>query len=107
MVRELNDKLRIFGDQSIGKICMTQSIHALGPNVVKLINIIRQFDNFSNDKDDPWNEHDFGKVSYENRDVFWKIDYFNHDYTMGVDDNDKNNTTLCKRVMTIMYADEY
>lgn len=108
MVRELNDKLRIHGDPSIGKIVLTREVHALSSeDVIKLINSIRAYDKWDPEKDDPWSEHDFGKVSINGTDVFWKIDYYDPSYQRGVEDHMKNNTSMCKRVLTVMYAHEY
>lgn len=108
MVRELNDQLRKSGDPSLGKIVITHGISNLPRDYqMTIINAVRTYNDFNKDVDDPWSEHDFGKVTVRGRDVFWKIDYYDPKYERGVEDEVRNNKLLCKRVLTIMFASEY
>jgi len=55
---------------------------------------------FSND---PYGEHDFGALDFEGKEIFWKIDYY--------DQSNRNYcdplSPSCKRVLTVMLAEEY
>jgi len=76
-----------------GKVVLTSGVAALGDNAQKVITLVREFNTFTGDND-PYGEHDFGKVTFEGVDYFWKIDdYRGHD---GLN-----------LVLTIMRADEY
>src|SRR2546430_616810 len=78
-IRELNDDLRkhLIG----GGAVMTSGIAALGAAVVeRIVQTIAVFDDFSN-KNDPYEEHDFGSVELEGQKIFFKIDYFDKSLT--------------------------
>ena len=64
----------------------------------KILTAVREFNSFSPDND-PHLEHDFGKITVNDEDYFFKIDYFNDNYEYFREDG--------KRVMTIMRSDEY
>ena len=63
---------------------------------------IRAYDQF-NQHNDPYGEHDFGKLMWRGDKVFWKIDYYDGALEFGEDPHSPN----CQRVMTVMLADEY
>lgn len=63
---------------------------------------VQQFSNFTEDND-PYGEHDFGSFTVVGNKVFWKIDYYDQQLKYGVDPLDPN----CRRVVTIMLAEEY
>jgi hypothetical protein len=66
---------------------------------------VAAFDTFTTDND-PYGEHDFGKVVVEGETLFWKIDYSDkRDPDLGADDPADAATT--ERVLTIMLAEEY
>lgn len=67
-----------------------------------LLQAVREFDGFNEDND-PWNEHDFGKINWNGDKVFWRIDYYNET----LDAWEDPLCGSCKRVMTIMLAEEY
>lgn len=54
---------------------------------------------------DPYGEHDFGKISTWEFEVFWKFDYYDLDMQMA--SLDPADPTITTRVLTIMMADEY
>lgn len=97
---KLNDSLRrnIFNPDKYGTVIITAGVKKL-PFLerVELFNLVRNFNNFTFNND-PYNEHDFGKISLRNVNYFFKIDYY-----------DQNNgcTLSNNRVLTIMRADEY
>ena len=99
----LNDSLRLHGVG--GKILITTGVQRLSASAhSQLIAAIKVFDNFTEDND-PYGEHDFGKISLEGGKYFWKIDYYDQNYE-GLSP-DPLDLSVTKRVMTVMRADEY
>lgn len=87
------------------RVMITQGINALGPSAVHaIITAVQQFNDFT-EQNDPFGEHDFGKVTYHKSDVFWKWDYYDLDLQMA--SLDPSNPDITARVLTIMLADEY
>ena len=77
-IRELNDKFRktFIG----GQVLITNGIDSLEPTLkARVLQKVREFNDFDY-KNDPYNEHDFGSLEVDNVQVFWKIDYYDHDY---------------------------
>ena len=102
-VAELNDRLR--QTNKGGKCYITAGVEALGAETIKkVIAAVQAFNEFRTD-DDPYREHDFGKITVDGRDFFWKIDYY--DNTLKFHSPDASNPDVTQRVMTIMRADEY
>lgn len=68
-------------------------------------NIFFEVQNFRSftEENDPYGEHDFGLVEVQDRKVFWKIDYYDQQLKHGTDPLDPD----CRRVVTIMLAEEY
>lgn len=54
---------------------------------------------------DPYGEHDFGSFSLFGENLFWKIDYFHPDRDSHAPD--PSNIETCRRVLTILLAEEY
>ncbi|WP_347339793.1 DUF3768 domain-containing protein [Bradyrhizobium rifense] len=54
---------------------------------------------------DPYSEHDFGSVSVDGTNLFWKIDYY--DLSLQYGSNDPSDPAQTARVLTIMLAEEY
>ena len=65
---------------------------------------IAQFDDFTQ-HNDPHEQHDFGAFEFHRNKLFWKIDAYNRDYSMGSDD--PSDLSKTRRVLTIMLAEEY
>ena len=63
---------------------------------------VQNFNEFTEDND-PYGEHDFGSFTTSGNKVFWKIDYYTQDLSSGCDPLDLK----CRRVITIMLAEEY
>lgn len=102
-VAALNDRFRrtFVG----GIVVTTRGIHSLGPVfVTKMLVAVRGYSNFDEDND-PHGEHDFGSLTIEGCDVFWKIDCF--DQSMRHRSEDPANQAITRRVLTIMLAEEY
>lgn len=72
--------------------------------VQEIIAKITAFDAFSVDND-PWQEHDFGKIIHDGETVLFKIDYY--DRAMKYGSPDPSDPKVTTRVMTVMTAEEY
>ena len=85
---------------------MTQAV-AIQADAFKqrLIEVVRHFDDFIEDVNDPYGEHDFGKLIVDGSDYFFKIDYYDQDKEYGSED--ASNPSLTSRVMTIMKAEDW
>lgn len=71
-------------------------------NLPGLLQAIKDYNGFNPDND-PYGEHDFGRLDWHGDKVFWKIDYYNRGYSAGEDPLSPD----CKRVLTVMLANEY
>ncbi|MEP3892436.1 MAG: DUF3768 domain-containing protein [Litorimonas sp.] len=70
----------------------------------ELANAITEFSEFTEDND-PHSEHDFGGFEFHGHKCFWKIDYYDRDYSLGSDA--PSDLTKTRRVLTVMLADEW
>lgn len=115
LIAEKNDKLRksfaIFGSyiglvSDIGaQIMITSGIDSLHPTVrTKILEAVQAFSDFPKG-DDPYGEHDFGKVVVLGIKVYFKIDYYDQKLEYGSPDPTDDKVT--RRVLTIMLASEY
>ncbi len=87
------------------RVCITQGIQALGDEMQRAILLaVQQYDSFTPDND-PYEEHDFGKIDIGDHVIFWKIDYYDVDMTMH--SLDPSDPTVTARVLTVMLAEEY
>ena len=84
-----------------GKVILTQSV-SKAPDREDVITAVREFNDFNEDND-PYGEHDWGGFDVNGRRYFFKIDYYDQDYEYWADPT----SSSCKRVLTIMHADEY
>ncbi len=102
-IRDLNDQFRKTGRG--GRIMLTQGIQALGQHVVmEIMAKIRAFDKFTKDND-PYGEHDIGKIVRGHETVFWNLSYC--DKAMEFGSPDPSDPVVTTRVMTVMTAEEY
>ena len=102
----LNDRFRrgvLQRPSALGRACLTGGVQRLNSDALRaLLMAIVRFEDFA-PENDPYGEHDFGRVEYEETDYFWKIDYFRDDsMAFGSDD-----PSASYRVLTVMRADEY
>jgi len=93
----VNDRFR---ESGFGVI-LTQGVQAIR-NLEGLLGRVRMYNDF-NEGNDPYGEHDFGSLRWEDDKVFWKIDYYDQNMEYGADPLFHD----CKRAMTVMLADEY
>lgn len=96
-IAKKNDTVRKLGLN----VLVTQGIKAL-PDVDELMHEIRSY-NYFPESVDPYYEHDFGKLIWHGKKVFWKIDYYNETLTAWEDPL----SPKCKRILTVMLASEY
>ena len=103
-IRDLNDRFRK-GDNTLGQYVMTSGVQALPPDqVMELVRLVRDFNEFTLGND-PYAEHDSGKVTLNGKDYFWKIDYY--DPSLKFQSSDPASPNATRRVMTLMKASEY
>ena len=81
---------------------VTRVVAAMGKDVNEVFVKVRDFTEFNEDND-PYGEHDFGSFKIHGHKIFWKIDYYDQQLKYGVDPLDPD----CRRVITIMLAEEY
>src|SRR5258705_10498657 len=100
-VRALNDAFRetLHG----GRVVATSSV-AQHPHFGAILNMIRTFSHFS-ERNDPYQEHDFGAFIFEDQHFFWKIDAYDPDLTNS--SLDPSDPTITCRILTVMLASEY
>lgn len=96
-IAKLNDEFRRSG-QGIAVTRGVQILEDLGG----LIDEIRWFNEFT-EGNDPYGEHDFGSLAWSGEKIFWKISYYDSELRYGADPLDPK----CRRVLTIMLAEEY
>jgi hypothetical protein len=117
LTRRLNDMTRTQPSIANATWVMTQSVAALfvaedgdgpsKPDLAKLSQLraaLASFDHWPIG-DDPYGEHDFGAFDLFGERLFFKIDYYHpdHDTLAPV----PSSIDLCRRVLTLMRADEY
>ena len=111
-ITEQNDRFRrTWGaDFTVpGQIVLTRGVADLSPAAKAIImQRVQGFDVFTEDND-PYGDHGFGAFEFEvagnSHHIFWKIDLYDTEYSMGSDD--PGNTQVTRRVLTIMHASEY
>jgi hypothetical protein len=102
-IRALNDELR--QNFAEGHAVMTPGVAALGAEAVaRIVKTIAVFDDFCH-ANDPHEEHDFGAFDADGHKIFFKIDYYDENFTYR--SRDPADPTVTKRVITIMLAEDY
>ena len=100
-ISKLNDEAR--KTFSNCRVMITRGVQALD-NLDDILTAVRKFDAFTVDND-PYGEHDFGKIEINGEVIFWKFDYYDLKYTYA--SPDAADETVTVRVLTIMLASEY
>lgn len=105
-IAELNDNLRKhMWSPGHNKVVLTRGVCVLSlTEQMLLLKKIQNFDSF-NASNDPYKQHDFGKVEHNGTDYFFKIDYY--DTSMEYASDGPGNPDITTRVLTIMHSDEY
>lgn len=96
-VAKINDAFRRSG---FG-VTLTVGVQEI-EDVPGLLAAIRQFSTFTEDND-PWGEHDFGSLKWFGQKVFWKISYYDQTLEYG----EEPLSPKCRRILTVMLAEEY
>jgi hypothetical protein len=103
-IRQLNDELRTEGSCRNGRVVaagrLAQEIEKIG----KVAAAVATHDDW-NEGDDPYSEHDFGKLDVEGEAVIWKIGYYSLDEMHGSEHPEDPNVTI--RILTLMFAEDY
>jgi len=88
--------------KAMGVACMliqTQGVNMLSPeDQSRLREAVENFNDFTEDND-PYQNHDFGKIVQDEVDYFWKIDDYGPDYA--------RHGATHRLILTILRADEY
>ena len=105
VVNETSAKIAALNDEhrrSMQGCTVTKGIVAMGSAANEVFVGVRDYTDFNEDND-PYGEHDFGSFTVAGEKVFWKIDYYTQDLSGWCDPLDPK----CRRVVTIMLAEEY
>lgn len=97
-IANLNDKAR----RSMQGCVVSRGVAEMYLQMNEIFVAVRDYTDFNEDND-PYGEHDFGSFELSGTKFFWKIDYYKADDDMWCDPLDPD----CRRVLTIMKADEY
>ncbi|PTV70208.1 DUF3768 domain-containing protein [Agrobacterium pusense] len=104
-IRDLNDELRTRGHARNGRVVVMGGL-ANEDNQKKVQVAIAAGQHTDwNSGDDPYGEHDFGRLDVEGEAFLFKIDYYSLDEAHASEHPEDQNTTI--RVMTLMYAEDY
>lgn len=96
-IASLNDKYR----KARQGFMVSRGVSAL-PNIATVISMVQDFNEFELDND-PYGEHDFGSFVCFGEKLFWKIDYYDSALELWTDPL----SSECRRVLTVMLAEEY
>jgi len=102
-IRTLNDafRTRLTG----GRVMVSRAVAALGSKAQReILKAVRRYDDFDADND-PYGEHDFGRIKVSGHEILFKIDYYDRDLVAHSPDASDPSVTL--RVLTIMLAEDY
>ena len=100
----LNDALRR-GPGTHSTVVVTAGLRQFDETfLARVSHAVAGFDQFS-EENDPRGERDFGALTIDRVELFWKIDYF--DLDLNAHSLDKANADITHRVLTIMLASEY
>ena len=98
-IAQLNDAAR----SNAANYMATRGIMSLDEVTISDIFVaVQDFSKFTEDNY-PYGEHDFGSLKVADHKVFWKIDYYDSNLKNWCDPLDPK----CRRVVTIMLAEEY
>jgi hypothetical protein len=115
--RRLNDMARSQPEIANASWVMTRGVAALliledgngkfPPDTTRLSTLRATLARFNDwpDGNDPYGEHDFGAFDLFGERLFFKIDYYHPDHDTHAPV--PSSIELCRRVLTIMLADEY
>ena len=102
-IAQLNDAFRttFIG----GRLMVTIGVSALPESIQsQVLRAVQSFNSFTPDND-PYGEHDFGRIEVGGQTFFWKIDYY--DDSLRYSSEDPADPALTIRVLTVMLTEEY
>ena len=97
-IARLNDDFR---RTTMRDIFITPGVQAF-PDVFELVEAVREFNTFTPDND-PNGWHDFGIIPWHNESTYWKIDPYDQNLQYWCDPLSPE----CRRILTILLAEEY
>jgi hypothetical protein len=98
-IATLNDTAR----RNVMSYMTSAGVISLEPSIVgDIYTAVYNYRKFTEDND-PYGEHDFGSFKIHGQKIFWKIDYYDQQLQYWCDPLDPE----CRRVVTIMLAEEY
>ena len=98
-IATLNDAAR----RNVMSYMTSAGVISLEPSIVgDIYTAVYNYKRFTEDND-PYGEHDFGSFKIHGHKIFWKIDYYDQQLQHWCDPLDPD----CRRVVTIMLAEEY
>jgi hypothetical protein len=102
-IRTLNDAFRT--SLSGGSVMVTRAVAALGAEAQReILAALRRCDEFDADND-PYGEHDFGRITVQGHEILFKIDYYDQDLVWH--SPDPSDPAVTHRVLTVMLAEDY
>lgn len=102
-IRALNDAFR--ASLKGGAVMFTAGVADRGAAFQeRILQAVRTYDAFDPDND-PYGEHDFGRIELDGEAFLFKIDYY--DLALSAHSPDPANPDLTSRVLTIMLAQEW
>jgi hypothetical protein len=88
-----------------GQVMITRGIASLPADTQsRILQAVKEFNTFTKDND-PYREHDFGKLHCDGHTIFWKIDYY--DLSLKWASEDPADPAKTRRVLTVMLANEF
>ena len=76
-IRALNDAFRT--SLTGGRVMITRAVAALGADIQReIFAALRRYDDFDAGND-PYGEHDFGRITVQGHEILFKIDYYDQD----------------------------
>jgi len=107
-IRQLNDEFRsTLLDSKLGSqgVYFTAAIARLPLHEQsQIIRRVVEYDEFTAEND-PHGEHDFGSFEFAGERILWKIDCYDLDLHYG--SPDPSDPAVTKRILTIMFGDDY
>lgn len=95
LIREKNDWIRrqLPNLPKPHRLSLSHDVGELADEEIReLLGLVKDFKSFA-EENDPWSEHDFGKVEYKGDAYYWKFDY----YAENIEDHRVNGI----RILTI------
>jgi hypothetical protein len=101
-IRILNDAFRT--SLTGGSVMLTRAVAVLGPEIQReILAALRRYNDFDADND-PYGEHDFGRIRVQGHEILFKIDYYDQDLVRH--SPDPSDPAVTHRVLTVMLAED-